>query len=185
MAEATALLAASEELGGKVAAFVAVGMFARLRTAELLQLDWRQIDLDAGTIEVASSISKTRDHRYVTISPNLAAWLRLHRRESGPLRPAAWRWHRDAAKRKAKLDKWPDNGMRHSFGSYHFARHNNAALTGGDGSPGRNSHPVRPLSGFGEAQGGGAVLENQAGRERRKHRCIRTSGGIDFGDEFG
>ena len=40
-----------------------------------------------------------------------------------------WRWHRDAAKTKAKLDKWPDNGMRHSFGSYHFAKHNNGALT--------------------------------------------------------
>jgi len=30
---------------------------------------------------------------------------------------------------EAKLDKWPDNGLRHSFGSYHFARHNNASLT--------------------------------------------------------
>jgi integrase/recombinase XerD len=129
VAEAASLLAASEELGGKMTAFVAVGLFAGLRTAELLQLDWRQIDLEARTIEVASSISKTRDHRYVAISDNLAAWLRLHRRESGPLRPAAWRWHRDAARTKAKLAKWPDNGMRHSFGSYHFARHNNAALT--------------------------------------------------------
>lgn len=129
VAEATALLEASEELGGKMTAFLAVGLFAGLRTAELLKLDWRQIDLDAGTIEVASSISKTRDHRYVTISGNLAAWLRLHPCESGPLRPAAWRWHRDAAKTKAQIAKWPDNGMRHSFGSYHFAKHSNATLT--------------------------------------------------------
>jgi integrase len=127
--EASELLNASERLGGKMTAFFAIGLFAGLRTAELLKLDWRNVDLEAKTIEVTSNISKTRDHRYVTISGNLAAWLTLHRRDNGPVTPAAWRWHRDQARKEAKLEKWPDNGMRHSFGSYHFAQHQNAALT--------------------------------------------------------
>ena len=127
--EAAELLSASERLGGKTTPFFAIGLFAGLRTAVLLKLDWRNIDLEARTIEVTSNVSKTRNHRYVSISENLAAWLLPHRADNGPVRPAAWRWHRDAARREAKLEKWPDNGMRHSFGSYHFARHSNAALT--------------------------------------------------------
>lgn len=127
--EAAKLLNASERLGGRMTPFLALGLFAGLRTTELLKLDWRQIDFDAKTVEISSDVSKTRDHRYVTISDNLAAWLARHQRPQGPVRSAAWRWHRDAARKEAKLIKWPDNGMRHSFGSYHFAKHNNAALT--------------------------------------------------------
>lgn len=127
--EAAALLEASERLGGNMTPFFAIGLFAGLRTTELLKLDWRNVDLKAKTIEVSSVVSKTREHRYVTISDNLAAWLRAHAHEKGPVKPAAWRWHRDAARNAAGLKKWPDNGMRHSFGSYHFARHSNAALT--------------------------------------------------------
>ena len=127
--EAAALLNASEQLGGKTTPFLALGMFAGLRTAELLKLDWRHVDLEAKTIEVTSNVSKTRDHRYVTISDNLFSWLLPHQRTQGPVRSAAWRWHRDAVRKAAGLTKWPDNGMRHSFGSYHFAQHNNAALT--------------------------------------------------------
>jgi hypothetical protein len=33
------------------------------------------------------------------------------------------------ARKEAKIEKWPDNGIRHSFGSYHFAQHSNATLT--------------------------------------------------------
>ncbi len=110
-------------------ALLAIGLFAGLRTAELLKLDWRNIDLEARTVEVTAKVSKTRNARYVTISDNLAEWLRSYWKESGPVCPPAWRWHRDAARKAAKLTKWPDNGMRHSFGSYHFAAHNNAALT--------------------------------------------------------
>ena len=127
--EAADLLNASERLGGKMTPFFALGLFAGLRTAELLKLDWRQIDLDAKTVEVTSDVSKTRNHRYVKLSDNLVAWLALHHRQHGPVRSAAWRWHRDAACKEAKLTRWPDNGMRHSFGSYHFAHHNNAAHT--------------------------------------------------------
>ena len=127
--EAAKLLNASERLGGRMTPFLALGLFAGLRTTELLKLDWRQIDLESKTIEVTSAVSKTRDHRYTSISDNLAAWLAPHQRPHGPVRSAAWRWHRDAARNAAKLTKWPDNGMRHSFGSYHFAQHNNAALT--------------------------------------------------------
>ena len=127
--EATALLNAAEQLDGRMVPFIAIGLFAGLRTAELLKLDWRNVDFAGRIIEVASNVSKTRDHRYVGLSKNLLAWLTPHKREKGPIKPAAWRWHRDNARKASGLKKWPDNGMRHSFGSYHFAHHNNASLT--------------------------------------------------------
>ena len=109
--------------------FFALGLFAGLRTAELFRLDWQSIDLKRHTIEIASDVSKTREHRYVKIAPNLRAWLSPYKRANGPVTAPAWRWHRNAAREAAGLVKWPDNGMRHSFGSYHFALSNNAPVT--------------------------------------------------------
>ena len=127
--EAAALLTASEAHGGTMTPFFALGLFAGLRTAEILKLDWRNIDLAGGTIAVAPHVSKTREHRYVAVSPNLKAWLEPHREESGPIHPKAWRWHAETIRKAAGIAKWPKNAMRHSFGSYHFAMHSNAALT--------------------------------------------------------
>lgn len=127
--EAAALLNASEKLKGKMTAYVALGLFAGLRTTELLKIDWRHVKLDEGLVEITPEISKTRNARYIKIPDNLAAWLRPHEKKSGKIRPAAYRWHRDAAQKAAGISKWPDNALRHSFGSYHFAHHNNAAFT--------------------------------------------------------
>ena len=127
--EAVALLNASEKLKGKMTPYVALGLFAGLRTTELLKIGWQHVKLDEGIIEITPEISKTRNTRYIKIADNLAAWLRPHQREKGKVRPAACRWHRDKAQKAAGLSKWPDNGLRHSFGSYHFAQHSNAALT--------------------------------------------------------
>ena len=35
----------------------------------------------------------------------------------------------DLLKRSAGITDWPVDGLRHTFGSYHFALHKNAALT--------------------------------------------------------
>ncbi len=125
-----ALLTAAEARDkGSLTSFVAIGCFAGLRTSELLKLEWKDIDLDEDTIAVAPHVSKTREHRYVTISDNLKAWLMPHVKDGGLVRPSAWRYHFEAARRAAGILAWPDNAMRHSFGSYHYAHHKNAALT--------------------------------------------------------
>jgi len=109
--------------------FVALGLFAGLRTEEILRLDWQSINLKEGQIEIASDVSKTREIRYVTISKNLAAWLKPYRKESGPVCPKAFRWHRSVLKKAATIERWPDNARRHSFGSNHYAQHDNVELT--------------------------------------------------------
>ena len=55
--------------------FLAIGAFAGLRHAEILRLDWGEIDLAGGLIEVKAAKAKTASRRLVPISPNLKKWL--------------------------------------------------------------------------------------------------------------
>ena len=128
-AEAKALLNAAASQDPEILPFLAVGLFAGLRVAELERLDWRDIHLDRNFIEVRASASKTASRRLVKIEPNLAAWLAPHAKPSGPLTPPNLRCRRDAVRTAAGLAKWPDNVMRHSFGSYHLAHFQDAART--------------------------------------------------------
>ncbi len=107
--------------------YYAVGLFAGLRTEnELVGLDWRLVDLSGRTITVSAASAKKRRARVVDISDNLAEWLAPYRQDAGPLCYSR-RAHREIVK-AAKID-WPRNVMRHSFGSYHLAAHNDAGKT--------------------------------------------------------
>jgi integrase len=119
---------------------IAIGAFAGLRTAEILRLDWREVDLDSGLIEVTAKKAKTAKRRLVEISANLKDWLILDQKSQGKVYPLGWRsYHEDAANAAHFHSlEWPQNGLRHSFASYHLALHQNApalALEMGQTSP--------------------------------------------------
>jgi integrase len=108
---------------------IALGAFAGLRTAELLRLEWEDIDMKRGFINVAASKSKSAKRRLIPITPNLADWLRPYSQNKGKLYPYSHRWYHlnvDLLKKPAGLAKWPNNGLRHSFASYHLAKYQNA-----------------------------------------------------------
>ena len=107
--------------------FVAISMFAGLRAAEMERLDWAEVDLAGGHIEVKSAKSKTGSRRLIPISKNLAAWIQPLARLSGPVAPLALRDRLDAAKERAGFEKWPANAMRHSYASYRLADCHDAA----------------------------------------------------------
>jgi integrase len=109
--------------------YIAIGLFAGLRSSEIEQLDWSEIKLGAGRIEVKAEKAKTSQRRFVKISDNLMAWLRPHMKQQGPIVGAGWREHLQLIAKKAELEKWPRNAMRHSFGSHHLTAHENAAAT--------------------------------------------------------
>jgi integrase len=48
-----------------------LGAFAGLRTAELLRLNWKDVELTRGYIHVSAANSKTAQRRLVTLVPNL------------------------------------------------------------------------------------------------------------------
>jgi integrase len=105
---------------------LAIGLFAGLRQAEIARLDWKEIDLARGFIEITANKAKTSRRRLVTIEPNLAAWLAPYTKRSGNVLPPNARNKIEAIWKRAGLKEWPDNGLRHSFASYHLAHFKDA-----------------------------------------------------------
>jgi integrase len=115
----------------EILAAVAIGAFAGLRREEIARLDWAEVNLGRGFIEVKADKAKTASRRLVKIEPNLANLLAPLAKDAGPLRPSEmiYRTHLDTARTAAKIDSWPSNALRHSFASYHLARGENASQT--------------------------------------------------------
>jgi integrase len=105
---------------------LAVGAFCGLRPAECSRLDWKEVHLDRGFIEVTAKNAKTASRRLVTIQPNLAEWLKPHAKSSGPVYPSGGRKMIETARIRAGFDRWPSNALRHSFASYHLAKFQDA-----------------------------------------------------------
>ena len=108
---------------------LAIQAFAGLRTAEVLRLDWREVRIDRGHIEITAENAKSSRRRLVQITPNLAKWIRPRAQLSGSVVPLV-------SYREAKTDSWQQsfdrrqsNDLRHSFASYHLALHQDAAKT--------------------------------------------------------
>jgi integrase len=109
---------------------LALQAFAGLRTAEVLRLEWSEVDLVRGFVTVAAHKSKTARRRLIPIAQNLAKWLRPYTQMSGPVYSTKTRnYHADieALRSSIGLAAWPNNGLRHSFASYHLAFHQDAA----------------------------------------------------------
>lgn len=118
--EVAALLSASDDdtLPG-----LAISFFAGVRRAEIERLDWSEVDLAEGFIEITAQNAKTAQRRLIPISENLKAWLLPHvQHEGGVIRTKQiFRKGLEGAREVAKIDHWPHNAGRHSFASYHLA----------------------------------------------------------------
>jgi integrase len=117
----------------KIVAAVALGLFAGLRPeSEGSYLDWSHIDFTDKTIDVEPDKTKVDSSaRYVDMSDNLAAWVLPHRKRKGAVFPPIGEYYKllGEAREKAGIKKWPHDALRHSFGSYHYGAHRNAATT--------------------------------------------------------
>ena len=107
----------------EVAPCLALAAFAGLRSAEILRVDWSDIEGRPGFIEVAAHKAKTATRRIVPISENLARWLAISPRNG----TRVWPHTKDSffkSMRRAADDakiKWKQNALRHSFISYRLA----------------------------------------------------------------
>jgi integrase len=111
--------------------YIAIGLFAGLRRAELERLDWSEIDFESGLIEVKAEKSKTAMRRLVTLQPNLRQWLLPLQKLKGLVTPSPERFRQlfPHVRTAAAIREWPENALRHSFASYHLAAFKNAAAT--------------------------------------------------------
>ncbi|MEI8120788.1 MAG: tyrosine-type recombinase/integrase [bacterium] len=125
-AAAEKLMLTAHNKSPEMVPYFAIAIFAGIRPTELRKLDWSCVDLNARRIRVVPETAKKRRMRYVDISENLVAWLSPHKQEEGLI--SSSRKYFDYVKKEAGID-WEPDILRHSFGSYHLARHDNAALT--------------------------------------------------------
>lgn len=65
----------------------AIAFFSGIRTSELLQLQWNDINFEEMVISVKPEVAKKRRHRYVNISGNLLMWLIKYRQAEGRISP--------------------------------------------------------------------------------------------------
>jgi len=112
------LEAADEE---HVRIYLALGAFSGLRTAELQRLEWQDINLKQGHIEVNAAKAKTAQRRLVPIQSNLKAWLKLAATSPGLVFQLKTINHIVADFAREQKIAWPKNGLRHSYASYRLA----------------------------------------------------------------
>lgn len=110
--------------GDKTLPAFALGAFAGLRQAEILRLNWEDIDFTEKLVHVSATKSKTGQRRYVPILPALGAWLQPRSKKSGRIIPFASAKTLSAAMRSVTTVaqvEWKHNGLRHSYASYRVA----------------------------------------------------------------
>lgn len=112
-------------------AYVAIGLFAGLRSAELLRIQWSAVNIAEKSIVVGAQIAKKRSRRVVEICPALAAFLTAAGGTgTGMLVDGnSFRENLDALREAVGLNDWPHNALRHSFASYHLAAFGDAIKT--------------------------------------------------------
>jgi integrase len=119
--ELRSLLETATRTAHDVVPMLVIAAFAGLREAEIQRLDWSEVDLARGHIEVKAAKAKSARRRIIPIQPNLAAWLRPYSGLTGRVVPAGARAKIERARTAAGLKRWPNNGLRHSFASYRLA----------------------------------------------------------------
>ncbi len=103
---------------------LAIGAFAGIRRQEILRLQWSDIDLEAGRINIPRHKAKGgRKPRLVPVLPSLKAWLLMTSDRTG----AVWKMSEGSLEKVRKATvaaagvDWKDNGLRDSFISYRLA----------------------------------------------------------------
>jgi integrase len=101
--------------------YFSLAAFTGIRSAELLRLEWSEINFEKGHIEVKARKAKTATRRLVPIQPNLAKWLASYRSREGKLFQS--RRTVDSAIKFAKRlgIPWKANCLRHCYATYRLS----------------------------------------------------------------
>src|SRR5438552_3921436 len=102
--------------------YFAIGAFTGLRSAELIRLEWDDVNFARGHIQVAKGKAKTATRRLVPIQPNLMRWLSPYRARAGLVFASEHAASRSIARAKNVIGDWPTNALRHSYATYRLAQ---------------------------------------------------------------
>lgn len=114
------LIAAADN---RILPMIVIGGFAGLRHAEIARLDWADIDLEEGFIEVKAENAKTDTRRIVPLKPNLKAFLEKLENKKGrvvPLVNTTKQLLKTAAatanaEEEVEALEWKHNALRHTY----------------------------------------------------------------------
>jgi len=114
------LIAAADK---RILPMIVIGGFAGLRHAEIARLEWRDIDLADGFIEVKAENAKTDTRRIVPLKPNLKAFLEKVEKKSGKVVPLVnttkqlLKTATDTADEENEVEalEWKHNALRHTY----------------------------------------------------------------------
>ena len=114
------LIAAADK---RILPMIVIGGFAGLRHAEIARLEWQDIDMEEGFIEVKAENAKTDTRRIVPLKPNLKEFLKKLAKKSGKvvsvvnttkqlLKTAA-----DTGDEENEIEalEWKHNALRHTY----------------------------------------------------------------------
>ena len=114
------LIAAADE---RILPMIVIGGFAGLRHAEIARLEWQDIDLEEGFIEVKAENAKTDTRRIVPLKLNLKAFLEKVENKKGKVVPLVnttkqlLKTAADTADEENEVEalEWKHNALRHTY----------------------------------------------------------------------
>ena len=112
--------------------FAVLGFFAGVRPDELKKLEWSAVNLARRQVVIGSKVAKTKQQRILPLNDTALAWLAMCAEKHGRVvAPDNFRKRFDAWRKAAgiRFKNWPKDCIRHSFGTYHYAAHNNPVET--------------------------------------------------------
>jgi integrase len=104
--------------------YFALTLFAGIRPEEASRLSWDHINADTREISIPPEFSKTKRHRRFNVSDNLHDWLEFCRDQGKPLISTNLKNRRQAFVKTLSFP-WIQDGLRHTFCTFHYAKHHN------------------------------------------------------------
>lgn len=116
-----------DELGFRpLLGYLALAMFAGVRPDEIKRADLTRLELRMGTVVIRGRDAKTRQRRVISLERTARIWLRLWRRvcpAANSFVPVNFDRKLKKLREKSGVGQWPNDILRHTFASYHFAKY--------------------------------------------------------------
>jgi integrase len=115
---------------GELLPVLVLGAFCGIRVAELMRLEWCDVNFQTGYVHVKGRKAKSRSNRSIEMPQNLVAWLTPYKGRTGKIWTGTHMTfhHSVAALCRATGVTRRQNGLRHSYASYFLKRYENENL---------------------------------------------------------
>lgn len=125
------LLAAAQDECPVMVPRLVLGLFLGIRREEQRRLTWHEVNFADDIVTVPATAAKIQRTRHVTMEANAKAWLVAYRRTDGAVGPgeASYNRHMKTLRATAGITEWPNNALRHTYASYHYAMFRDPART--------------------------------------------------------